>query len=94
MGSSWDRRGPRSLALGLFASTAINANSSNGLLYGNPGFLGIQAVAVAISAIWAFVFTYVMLFLIDKVTPVRADPHMEEMGLDEAELGEVAYPES
>ncbi len=81
------------LALGLFASTAINANSSNGLLYGNPGFLGIQAVAVVISAIWAFVFTYVMLFLIDKVTPVRADPRMEEMGLDEAELGEVAYPE-
>jgi Amt family ammonium transporter len=41
--------------------------------------------------VWAFGFTYAMLFIIDKVTPVRVSAKGEEMGLDVAEHGEQAY---
>jgi len=79
------------VALGVFAWSAMNSAGKDGLLHGNPGFLGIQAGAAALAATWGFVFTYVMLFAINKVTPVRVDQTSEEMGLDEAEHGEKAY---
>jgi Amt family ammonium transporter len=79
------------VALGVFAWSSMNAAGKDGLLHGNPGFLGIQAGAAALAATWGFVFTYVMLFVINKVTPVRVDQTSEEMGLDEAEHGEKAY---
>jgi Amt family ammonium transporter len=79
------------IALGVFAWSSINAASQDGLLHGNSEFLGIQVGAAALAATWGFVFTYVMLFLIDKVTPVRTEQSAEEMGLDESEHGEQAY---
>jgi len=41
--------------------------------------------------VWAFVFTLGMLWLIDKVTPVKVAAGAEEVGLDEALHGEKAY---
>ncbi len=79
------------IALGVFAWSSINAASQDGLLHGNPEFLGIQVGAAALAATWGFVFTYIMLFLINKVTPVRTEQSAEEMGLDESEHGEQAY---
>jgi len=80
-----------SILLGLFATVSINANGVNGLLYGNPHFFGVQVVAVAIAAVWAFVFTYIMLVLINKITPVKITSTEEEMGLDISQHGEKAY---
>ncbi|MDG6913371.1 MAG: ammonium transporter [Nitrososphaerota archaeon] len=82
------------LLLGVFASTAFNPNGANGLLAGNPHFLGVQALAVAIAVSWAFTFTYAMLWLIDKVTPVRVSSSIEDMGLDSGIYGEVAYDDT
>jgi len=82
-----------SIGLGIFAEKAFNRNGTDGLIAGNPGFLGIQAGAVAIAVVWAFVFTYAMLWVINKVTPVRVSSSVEEMGLDEAIHGETAYIE-
>jgi ammonium transporter, Amt family len=79
------------ILLGVFASTAFNPQGSDGLLAGNAGFLGKQLVAVAISSAWAFGFTYSMLWLIDRVTPVKVQPAAEESGLDSAIHGENAY---
>ncbi|NPA75137.1 MAG: ammonium transporter [Euryarchaeota archaeon] len=79
------------ILLGLFASSAVNASSANGLVYGNPHFFLVEFAAVSITAIYAFVFTYVALWLIDKVTPVRVPPEEEKEGLDEHEFGEEAY---
>jgi Amt family ammonium transporter len=79
------------LAVGVFAWSAMNPGSENGLLHGNPGFLGVQAAAVALAVVWAFVFTYGMLWMINKATPVRVSEAGEEMGLDVAEHGESAY---
>ncbi len=81
------------LAVGVFAWSAMNPASENGLLHGNPGFLGVQMAAVAIAVAWAFAFTYGMLWIINKITPVRVSEAGEEMGLDVAEHGESAYLE-
>jgi Amt family ammonium transporter len=74
--------------LGVFASTAFNPAGTDGLIAGNGGFFIKQLVAVAISSVWAFGFTYAMLWLIDRVTVLQA---AEESGLDSALHGETAY---
>jgi Amt family ammonium transporter len=76
--------------LGIFATTAVNIAGANGLLYGGYRFFGIQVVAVGLAAIWAFVFTYIMFWIINKITPVRVSA-AEESKLDEALHGEIAY---
>jgi Amt family ammonium transporter len=80
-----------SLAVGVFAWSSMNAASQDGLLHGNPGLLGIQAAAVVIAVVWAFAFTYGMLYIISKITPVRVGEAGEEAGLDVSEHGEKAY---
>ncbi|HTT85215.1 MAG TPA: ammonium transporter [Rhizomicrobium sp.] len=79
------------LLLGVFATTAFNPNGANGLLSGNPTFFGKQLVAIAISSAWAFCFTYAMLWLIDRFTPVKVNQAAETSGLDLALHGETAY---
>ena len=77
--------------LGVFASSAFNPAGVDGLLRGNPAFLGKQIFSVALSSLWAFAFTYGMLWVIERVTPVKVDQTDEERGLDEALHGETAY---
>ncbi|MGH9486399.1 MAG: ammonium transporter [Terriglobales bacterium] len=81
------------ILLGVFASRAFNPSGANGLLHGNPAFFGKEVAAVVFSSIWAFVFTYVMLGVINKFTRVRVDPVSEQLGLDLALHGERAYEE-
>jgi Amt family ammonium transporter len=80
-----------SLAVGVFAWKQMNASSQNGLLHGGSSLFEAQVAAVALACVWAFGFTYLMLFLINKVTPVRVSAAGEELGLDVAEHGEQAY---
>ena len=77
--------------LGLLASTAFNPAGTDGLVFGNGAFFVKQLVAAALSSVWAFAFTYGMLWLIDRVTPVKVDQAAEESGLDAALHGETAY---
>jgi Amt family ammonium transporter len=77
--------------LGLFATTAFNPGGTNGLIAGNPAFLGKELVAVVLSSVWAFGFTFGMLWLIDRVTPVHVAAGAEELGLDAALHHEEAY---
>jgi len=77
--------------LGVFASTAFNPAGTDGLLFGNAGFFSKQVVAAAASSVWAFAFTYGMLWLIDRVTPVKVEQVAEERGLDTTLHGETAY---
>ena len=76
--------------LGIFATTAVNAGGTNGLIYGNPGFFAIEVLAVLLASAYAFIFTYIMLFIIDKLTPIRLT-EKEEESVDESLLGESAY---
>ncbi|MFZ2957651.1 MAG: ammonium transporter [Candidatus Ozemobacteraceae bacterium] len=79
------------ILLGVFASKAINPAGADGLWHGNPAFFIVQLKAILGSSIYAFVFTYAMLFIIDKITPVKVQPATEEAGLDEVLHGEQAY---
>jgi Amt family ammonium transporter len=79
--------------LGVFASKAWNPAGSDGLLLGNVAFFGKQCAAVVISSVWAFGFTYGMLWIIDRITPVRVGVSAEENGLDTELHGEEAYPQ-
>ena len=77
--------------LGVFASKAWNPNGADGLLLGGGAFFVKQCVAVVVSGVWAFVFTWAMLWLIDRVTAVKVDAAAEQRGLDTALHGEAAY---
>jgi len=79
--------------LGIFASKSWNPAGVDGLLMGNPSFFMKQCAAVAISSVWAFGFTYGMLWIIDRITPVRVTLAAEEKGLDAELQGEEAYPQ-
>ena len=81
------------ILLGVFASTAWNSAGADGLLLGGGAFFVKQCVAAVLCAAWAFVFTYGMLWLIDRVTPARTDAKAQEAGLDEELHGEEAYPQ-
>jgi Amt family ammonium transporter len=78
---------------GIFASRAFNPAGTDGLLHGDPHFFFVQCLAVVISSAWAFIFTYGMLWIIDRITPVKVSANTESMGLDEGLHGERAYLE-
>ena len=78
--------------LGIFGSNAWNPNGSDGLAFGGTYFFVKQVVAATVCSLWAFTFTLCMLWLINKVTPAKVDPAVEERGLDMELHGEEAYP--
>jgi len=81
------------LLLGIFASKAVNTAGADGLLSGGSCFFMKELVAVVVAALFAFVFTYVMLVIINFITPVKVADHVEKEGLDSALHGERAYDE-
>ncbi|MDR2409848.1 MAG: ammonium transporter [Bacteroidales bacterium] len=81
------------ILLGMFASKAVNPAGSDGLMFGDAVFFGKEVVAVVASCVYAFVFTYIMLWIINKITPVRISEQEELIGIDMAIHGEKAYDE-
>jgi Amt family ammonium transporter len=63
----------------------------NGLLFGNPGQVGVQLTAVLAVAAYTAVVSYALLKVLDLVMPVRILDANEGLGLDIAEHGESAY---
>ena len=78
------------IMLGVLGSTVVNPAGADGLINGGTKFFTTQVLAVVGSSIYAFVFTFGMLWLINKVTPVRTS-ETEEGTLDESLHGETAY---
>ncbi|MEI6124089.1 MAG: ammonium transporter [Bacteroidota bacterium] len=81
------------ILLAIFASKAVNPAGADGLFFGNSVFFGKEIIAVVIASAYAFIFTYIMLILINLLTPVRVSPENEKLGLDVALHGEQAYDE-
>ncbi len=79
------------ILLGVFASEAINGQS--GLLEGNSAFFFKELIAVVVGAAYAFIFTYIMLIIINFITPVKVKEDDENLGLDASIHGEKAYDE-
>lgn len=79
------------LATGVFATKAVNAAGSDGLLYGNPHQLWVQFLSVLASAVIAFVVTVVLAKILAATIGLRVSPDEEEVGLDISEHGERAF---
>jgi ammonium transporter, Amt family len=79
------------LATGVFASVAVNSAGANGLLYGNPRQLLVQATAVGASIAFAFVGSLILLKMTDMIVGLRVDADSEAMGLDISEHDENGY---
>jgi Amt family ammonium transporter len=78
------------IMLGMLASTAVNSGGADGLFFGGGDFFVKELVAIILSSVYAFVFTYGMLWIVDKVTRVKTTED-EESTLDESLHGESAY---
>ncbi len=75
------------LATGLFSV----AEGSEGLFYGNVAQLGIQAISVAATIVFAAVVTFVIVKIVCVVTTIRVESEAEILGLDVNEHSERAY---
>jgi Amt family ammonium transporter len=78
------------LFIGFFAQLAWNG-AADGLLYGNAGQLGSQALAALAAPAYAFGMTYVLLRALGAVVPLRGADHDEAIGMDLVHHGEEAY---
>jgi Amt family ammonium transporter len=78
------------LLTGVFARKAFNG-VADGLLFGHPAQLAIQALAVAASIVYSGLLTYVLLKIIGLVIPLRVEADDEMVGMDVAQHGEEAY---
>jgi len=79
------------LATGLFATKVINPDGANGLFFGNPRQLLIQAAAVAVTIVYSFVATLIIAKVVDWVVGLRVGEKDEIMGLDLTQHNENAY---
>jgi len=79
------------LATGLFATVAVNSGAADGLFFGNPAQLGVQAIAVLASVTYSAVMTFVILKLIDVFVGLRVPEDEEVLGLDASQHREAAY---
>lgn len=79
------------ILLGIFGTTALNPAGADGLIHGGVKFFFVELGAVAFASIYAFLISYAMLFIIDKITPVRVNADEQNAGLDETLHGENAY---
>jgi Amt family ammonium transporter len=78
------------LFIGFFAQQSWNG-VSDGLLYGDAGQLGWQALAALATPLYAFGMTFALLKLIGLVMPLRASDREEAVGMDVTQHGEEAY---
>ncbi len=79
------------LMTGLLATKAVNAAGNDGLLYGNPSQLLVQAIAVGATILFSAAVTYGLLKLLDVTIGIRADENQQDEGLDLVEHGEKGY---
>ncbi len=77
------------ILLGIFGNAAIFG--SNGLIHGNATFFFKQVVAGVGCAIYAFVVTYILIWITNRITPVRVSEETEKNGLDAYEWTESTY---
>ncbi len=79
------------IATGLFATTAVNPNGADGLLFGNLRLLGVQAVSILSAVAYSFAASWIILKLLDKTIGVRVQQEDEMEGLDLSQHGESGY---
>jgi ammonium transporter, Amt family len=86
LGGTWG-----TIAAGLFATVAVNANGADGLFYGNAMQLVKQIVAVAVIAVYSFGMTWILAAILKATMKIRVKEEEEIVGLDLSQHGEKAY---
>ncbi len=86
IGGTWG-----ALAVGIFASMAVNSAGANGLILGSGAQLARQLLGVVV--VWGFAFgvTWVVAKIVDVTIGLRVNAAEETVGLDIAQHGERAY---
>jgi ammonium transporter, Amt family len=74
------------IAVGLFADNPIPMDTTNfrsGLFKGGGWYLlGIQSLTVLCLVCWAATITFLLLWGINKIIPIRMEPNEELLGAD------------
>jgi Amt family ammonium transporter len=86
VGGTWG-----ALATGLFAQKAINPLGADGLFFGNPSLLGVQAIAVLVTLAYSFLVTLIILKVVSFFFGLRVAEDEEETGLDLSQHSETGY---
>jgi Amt family ammonium transporter len=78
------------LLTGVFASNAVNSvvGEHQGLIFGDATLFLTQLKALVLVSIFAFVGSYALFFIVNKITPLRVTEEKEELGLDISQHGE------
>jgi len=79
------------LCTGLFASKLVNAAGGDGLFFGNPGQMGVQALAIGATLVYSFVISFILFKILDATMGLRVSPDEEVAGLDISEHQETGY---
>jgi ammonium transporter, Amt family len=86
------------LLTGVFATKEVNSaiptltlGLDGGLLYGYPGLMLKQLVAVVATYVFCGIGTFLILTIINSIMPLRAAVDDERMGLDLSQHSETAY---
>jgi len=79
------------LLTGFFASKLVNPAGADGLFFGNPAQVGIQALAVLVTLVFSFVMSFILLKILDATMGLRVSTEEEVAGLDISEHSEVGY---
>lgn len=79
------------LVTGIFAQKIINPAGNNGFLFGNPIQLGIQAIGVLATIVYAVIVTLILLKVLDFLMGLRVEEEEETIGLDITQHEESAY---
>ncbi len=75
------------LLTGVLATTAVNPDARDGSF----GLFLVQALGVLVTWVWSGALSWILLALVARVTPVRADEQDEWSGMDASESGERGY---
>lgn len=75
---------------GIFADPSIN-EAGKGLLYGNPGQLWTQTVAVLVTIVYTSIMTALIFLIIKILMNIRVSEEEEIVGLDSSQHSEKAY---
>jgi Amt family ammonium transporter len=86
VGGTWG-----ALALGLFATKAVNDAGNNGFFFGNPDLFGVQALAVGAAWVYSFLVTFGLLKILDWTMGLRVSEEEEDSGLDLSQHNEMGY---
>lgn len=80
-----------SIATGIFAMPSMVPAGHEGLIYGSTALICGQIEAVAITMVFCFTVSYVIIWIISKFMKVRMDEDEEVIGADIVEHGEPSY---